>query len=228
PIQAPIKASANEIYLKMSTVFSLGTQEANSLDEACTKKLKELILETIESLIELIHGENHNLMLGDGALIDVNAKGVCGEFLSGFFAYFLQKKSNLFSSSQCKTLGTLENIRFMDSDPKALVLSIPDAIGVLPYLQGSQFEIFIDGRPLETLEASDFSTVFNLPEGPKGIDWFGLHPKTFFKGRELTTDVAKRFSAGSLVEFEGKFYVVPRAQIPSLKWLEYFWTKIHS
>ena len=87
---------------------------------------------------------------------------------------------------------------------------------------------YFDGHPVETLTANDFSTEFGLQsQTDNRINWFELHPKIFFKGREITPTEALAFARHQgIMEFAGKCYLVDAQQIPSLQWLDFFWARM--
>ncbi len=58
------------------------------------------------------------------------------------------------------------------------------------------------------------------------IDWFELHPKYFFRGQEIESSLAHRFSTGEVVHFKGSYYRVDPKEVPSMKSLERFWARI--
>ena len=105
-------------------------------------------------------------------------------------------------------------------------------------LTRSGFEIFYNGLPLDSMNLGDFKPVFDLKEGAPNeadpetppdevaIDWFELHPKFFFKGVELDGGQFEQMSRDGLLTFEGRVYLIPSKNIPSMKRLENFWNKI--
>lgn len=120
-------------------------------------------------------------------------------------------------------------------------LSLLASLQVLRPLTENGFRLCLDGRPLEELAEGDFSVEFALNEaahdndgangttvenGTKTIDWFELNPKFFLKGKELDTKGGINISAGGIIEYQGKLYLVPRKQIPSLSRLESFWLRL--
>ncbi|HVK59908.1 MAG TPA: DEAD/DEAH box helicase, partial [Bdellovibrionales bacterium] len=99
------------------------------------------------------------------------------------------------------------------------------------------FGLSIDGKPIESFEASDFRPEFTLreeentdviPLGNQKINWFELHPKFFFKGAEITTEQATRLSKDGMLEFQGRLYRVNSKDLPSLKRLNQFWASIQA
>lgn len=107
------------------------------------------------------------------------------------------------------------------------------SLSVLRPLTEKGFRLYLDGRALEELAEGDFSVEFKLSEaagdstnGQKAIDWFELNPKFFLKGKELDMGTGLSISNGGVVEYQGKLYLVPRKQIPSLNRLESFWLRL--
>lgn len=100
-------------------------------------------------------------------------------------------------------------------------------------LTESGWQLFINGKPLETLDTNDFNWKFNLSEenpdpavANQKMDWFSLHPKFFLKGKELDIDAAIEFTQGGWLEYDGKVYVLKSKEMPSVKALEKFWARI--
>lgn len=91
---------------------------------------------------------------------------------------------------------------------------------------GEGVSVHIDNRPLEKISAADFKTEMALGEKDGSINWFDLHPRTFFKGKEISMEDAVKFARGSLVEHEGKYFVVAKGSIPTIKWLDFFWSQV--
>jgi SNF2 family DNA or RNA helicase len=69
--------------------------------------------------------------------------------------------------------------------------------------------------------------VQSLALGNRKIDWFELHPKFFFKGKELAVEDALRLSREGVIEFEGRYYLLEQKELPSLKRLTRFWESLH-
>jgi SNF2 family DNA or RNA helicase len=96
-----------------------------------------------------------------------------------------------------------------------------------------RWQLYINGKPLETLDTADFNWKFNLSEESANpnmtnqkMDWFSLHPKFFLKGKELDVDAAIEFTQGGWLEYDGKVYVLKSKEMPSVKALEKFWARI--
>ncbi|MDC0980124.1 DEAD/DEAH box helicase [Bdellovibrionales bacterium] len=86
----------------------------------------------------------------------------------------------------------------------------------------------IDGANIETILDRDLVTQFHLEENSGSEKWFDLNPKVFFKGEEVSRDTANRFLKDPVVFYDGRYYFIPENQVPALKWLDYFWERLHS
>lgn len=101
------------------------------------------------------------------------------------------------------------------------------------------FALVIDGRAVELVKEGEFRPEFtlkeeisgarleSLPLGNRKIDWFELHPRFFFRGKELTPDEAIRLSREGIIEFEGRFFLLEPKELPNLKRLTRFWESLH-
>lgn len=101
------------------------------------------------------------------------------------------------------------------------------------------FHITMDGKTIELVKEGEFRPEFTLKEGvsdtkleslPLGnrkIDWFELHPRFFFRGKELSPDEAIRLSREGIIEHEGRFFLLEPKELPSLKRLTRFWESLH-
>ncbi|MGE5086104.1 MAG: DEAD/DEAH box helicase [Bacillota bacterium] len=90
------------------------------------------------------------------------------------------------------------------------------------------FKIYFKGQPLQELEEGDFDVDFLLTSdaAEKYFNWFELNPRFFLKGQEIDPQAMANFGGSGVIEYEGKLYLVPRKQMPSLRRLENFWLKL--
>lgn len=98
----------------------------------------------------------------------------------------------------------------------------------LQFLIPFGFQVFYKNQPLTELKEDEFHVDFVLlSEGdPKNYNWFELNPKFFLMGQEVDSSHLLGLGGGGVIEFEGKLYMVPKKQMPSLKRLENFWHKL--
>jgi superfamily II DNA or RNA helicase len=105
------------------------------------------------------------------------------------------------------------------------VPSFQETMNVLAPLNEKGFQFYLDGSPLQGLADGDFSIEFTLNN--TGVtDWFELNPKFFLKGKELAAGAEVQLGTGGVIEYQGRLYLVPRKQIPSLSHLEGFWQRL--
>ncbi|MNK15814.1 ATP-dependent helicase HepA [compost metagenome] len=90
------------------------------------------------------------------------------------------------------------------------------------------FKIYFRNQPLEELNDDDFKVDFNLQSDAINRDfkWFELNPRFFLMGQEIDPQAMGNFGSGGVIEHEGKMYLVPKKQMPSLRRLENFWLKL--
>ncbi len=100
-------------------------------------------------------------------------------------------------------------------------------LGLMQPLMDYGVNLYVRGHKLEELGSGefkvDFQIVSKLDEGM--LNWFELNPRFFLQGQEIDAQQLKSFGGG-VVEYDGKFYLVPRKEIPSLRRLEFFWKKL--
>ncbi|CAN5717430.1 hypothetical protein BH10BDE1_BH10BDE1_03910 [soil metagenome] len=101
------------------------------------------------------------------------------------------------------------------------------------------FDLTIDGKSVELVKEGEFRPEFtlkeefsdsrleSLPLGNRKIDWFELHPRFFFRGKELSPDEAIRLSREGIIEHEGRFFLLEPKELPNLKRLTRFWESLH-
>lgn len=90
------------------------------------------------------------------------------------------------------------------------------------------FKIFFKGQPLQELTDDEFQIDFVLQTDAqeKFFNWFELNPRFFLRGEEIDPDNMGSFGGNGVIEYNGKLYLVPRKQMPSLRRLENFWQKL--
>lgn len=90
------------------------------------------------------------------------------------------------------------------------------------------FNIYYRGQPLQELNEDEFQVDFVLQTDAeqKFFNWFELNPRFFLRGQEIDPDSMASLGGGGVIEYEGRLYLVPRKQMPSLKRLEKFWLKL--
>jgi ERCC4-related helicase len=95
---------------------------------------------------------------------------------------------------------------------------------LIPY----SFKIYYKDQVLQELEEDEFRVDFLLQsEGEqKNFNWFELNPKFFLRGEEVDPDRFLSLGGGGVIEYEGKLFLVPQKQMPSLRRLEFFWQKL--
>ncbi|HWU43786.1 MAG TPA: DEAD/DEAH box helicase, partial [Bdellovibrio sp.] len=105
---------------------------------------------------------------------------------------------------------------------------ISEAIDSVQGLLPAGFDIYYQGQPLQELAEDEFHVDFILQTDAeqKYFNWFELNPHFFLKGEEIDPDNMKSFGSGGVIEYQGRMYLIPRKQMPSLRRLEHFWLKL--
>ena len=113
-----------------------------------------------------------------------------------------------------------------------LVFHLPSPLESLMGLGEQGFPIVYHGRLLNEMQDQDLQAVFRLEEHPesalRAIDWFELHPKVFFHGREISLAEMQGFLNRGIVEHQGRYYFIPRSRLPSFRRLVGFWERLRS
>jgi superfamily II DNA or RNA helicase len=198
----------------------------DSMESVYSKRSISDIKMLITGWLNEILAPSRTLTIVDGVLIEV-------EFTKPFYLFVYNLCQSLVEISGVDTYTKKQSRSMPLKDYNeaniwgpTLCFPIDRATDRVGHFIAENTAVFIDNSPLERVSASDFKTEMVLKEAGGVINWFDLHPRTFFKGQEISTEDSFKFSRGSLVEHEGKFYIVPKASIPSLKWLDFFWTKV--
>lgn len=105
-----------------------------------------------------------------------------------------------------------------------------------------QFEVLVNNKKLEQLDEDSFRVEFNIETkssaenkpadfvdfGPstRQINWFELNPTFFLKGESIDSDQILSLGSGGVIEYRGQLFLVPQKQLPSLKKLENFWSRL--
>lgn len=109
------------------------------------------------------------------------------------------------------------------------------AMLILQPLVERGIEISFNGTAIEHLQANDLDIQltlnkadgkFKVGQDARSLDWFSLHPQVFLKGKEITQMADLRQLRGGVIEYEGRLFLIPMGQIPTIKRLESFWTKL--
>ncbi|MEZ0391167.1 MAG: DEAD/DEAH box helicase, partial [Pseudobdellovibrionaceae bacterium] len=105
---------------------------------------------------------------------------------------------------------------------------LQEALESLQLLMPFQFQIYYKGQKLQELKEDEFHIDFILESDSDNrfFNWFELNPKFFLQGREIDPQSLMGMGGRGVIEFEGKIYLVPQKQIPSLRRLENFWLKL--
>jgi len=200
--------------LNFFDVFVGKVLEAVKTPESFYSEQGEVILEgVVEREFRLIHELLKKLALSSG-----------GEAFKKSRTSFLSK---IWDGDPEKDIY-LKKMPFYMPKLKKDVAEIPATLETLQLLIPFNFQIFFKGQPLEELSDDDFKVDFFLQsEASQGdFNWFELNPRFFLKGQEVNPEEMSHFGSGGVIEFEGRIYLVPKKQVPSLRRLEKFWQKL--
>lgn len=106
---------------------------------------------------------------------------------------------------------------------------IESKTAIIPYLKGD-FEVLIDGLPIQQLTQDELSFQMSLGEETKNAldstDWFDLHPEVFLRGQKIPFDQIQFDTHQSYIQYQGQIFKIDPLSLPSVKILERFWSKI--
>lgn len=124
---------------------------------------------------------------------------------------------------------TLSDGQFLMPGPTKGTVQLTSAIGLLQPLIPFGAKIYLNEQSLVELSEDDFKVDFEVKTRAEmgDINWFDLNPRFFLQGIEVNPQSFKNFGqGGGVIQFEGKYYLIPQKQIPSLKRLESFWLNL--
>jgi len=107
-------------------------------------------------------------------------------------------------------------------------VQVHQTLEILHPLIAKDFKILYKGQSLLELDEDQFAVDFSIrTDSPSNsFNWFELNPRFFLLGQEIDPNNMKSFGSGGIIEYDGKMYLVPRKQMPSLRRLENFWLKL--
>ncbi|MGZ3745134.1 MAG: DEAD/DEAH box helicase, partial [Pseudobdellovibrionaceae bacterium] len=92
------------------------------------------------------------------------------------------------------------------------------------------FKIYFKGQSIQELKEDEFHVDFMLQSMGEGgaelFNWFELNPKFFLHGEEVDPAQLLSLGSGGVLEYQGKLFLIPSKQVPSLRRLEHFWLKL--
>ncbi|WP_413287670.1 DEAD/DEAH box helicase [Bdellovibrio sp. HCB337] len=117
---------------------------------------------------------------------------------------------------------------FFPSGDTQSTSSVQSTIEALQPLIPKGFKVYFKDQALQELEEDEFHVDFLLQSesDDRSYNWFELNPKFFLRGEEVDPDRFLSLGRGGVIEYEGKLFLVPQKQMPSLRRLEFFWQKL--
>jgi Superfamily II DNA/RNA helicases, SNF2 family len=106
--------------------------------------------------------------------------------------------------------------------------SVIQALVVLQPMKSEGVRFYLNGQALIELTPDEFKVDFQIVSNldDKMLNWFELNPRFFLQGMEVHGDAIKNMGGEGVLEYNGRFYLVPKEQIPSLRRLENFWNRL--
>jgi hypothetical protein len=133
-------------------------------------------------------------------------------------------------SSLLPRVSNNENEFFFPTGNAQKPTNLQESLESLQTLVPHGFKLYYKDQPLQELGEDEFHVDFILETDreQKMFNWFELNPKFFLRGEEVNPDQILNLGGGGVVEYSGKFYIVPQKQMPSLKRLERFWQRLQN
>ncbi len=222
---------------------------APSLDRLCSKTVVELIRKTVLEWISEFELNQESIFIASGEIqlvggvravfqffqvlltrIAIQSRGHC--FLKLRAGVFPQFVENLKATSLSELWVGVGPDGAQLYNPTDQWLTSQQTLHAILPLRNFGIQLYYDGMPLNEMDIRDFAPEFNLVENTEEavpgqpIDWFELHPKFFFKGVEIGGKNLERLSQEGVLEFQGKIYLIQNKNLPSVRRLEAFWSKI--
>ncbi len=228
---------------------------APPLDRLCSRNVIDLIKRTLANWTALLDQDQESVFTAQGEICLQGGTRIIFQLFEGLLSSlamrsrgqcFLKLRTGAFPSFTGQE--PFRDLQLYAIDPETAPvhpgtdaqvyspigpwLNAQQTLQALLPLRPSGIQITYDGLPLNEMDIQDFKPEFNLveksddPSQSGEIDWFELHPKFFFKGQEIGTDSLERLSREGVIEFQGKIYLIQNKNLPNVKRLEAFWSKI--
>ncbi|HLE10813.1 MAG: hypothetical protein A2504_11710 [Bdellovibrionales bacterium RIFOXYD12_FULL_39_22] len=218
---------------KTFTPFSETTPASDiKLSNYCSKRVVDAYRNLLDSVYEdfspMTIDEKIDHIFTEEKIVFVKLRQGVFTALSQILKSILMIHSaNIFLKQKIKSLC----FNMVENGDSKIFLSLSEIFDSTLNLADPAIKIFIDKQPLEMLLADDLSCSLEMANGNGGdgrIDWFELNPKIFFRGVEMNMSEREAFLSGNarLLPYQGKVYLIRQKDVPSLKWLNYFWKNL--
>jgi hypothetical protein len=125
-------------------------------------------------------------------------------------------------------LGNYLTRKNESTQPFLLFESCELSRGVFALMGRNLYDVYISGKKIQSLSEDFFSSSIYIGDNDGKINWFDLHPKIFFSGKEISYEQLQQMKEKEVVFFEGIPYYVNFNKMPKLKFLDRFWEKLNS
>lgn len=213
----------------------------SQLSDFCSKKVTSKITSWLsEMLKDKIYGE-YRVLMPSGQIVQFDWRFyldqilllLCQAFLKGFGTKaFLcaKKKDHLFAVNYRSEMRIVTGEDFVGNteQPEASAqLYLPRLRNHIMESLPEAAQLFFDGKALEDIDEKDLQVSMQLQEH-QDLDWFDMDPKVFFKGEPISKTEVDKFLGKPIVFYKGCYYRIKKREVPSLKWLDYFWSRLQS
>lgn len=235
------KALAPKIHTLIVTGDGVSLDKTIPLEDLCSKSVLSLFEEYLAKVARML-GERDALYTPQGEYLFAGSVERQFRVVYEILKYMaLSTQGSCFKRARTGLLtkiwdGNLEQDAmleeghfFMPSWGKEDV-GATQSLGLLQPLMDHGICLYVRGQRLQELANNDFVVDFQivskLDEGM--LNWFELNPRFFLEGKEVDSSQLKSLGGGGVVEYGGRYYLVPRREIPSMRRLEDFWLKLQA
>lgn len=209
----------------------------DKLEELCSQSTLVLFEKFIEDVLQLLPTAE-SFYSEDGEIVVTGIFEREGRILYSLIkALALNTGGEVFKRSRTSFLSRISDVEVLNHSQDLFYFSTGErqqrsllhiSLEYLQELVPFGCRLYFDGQALQELEEDEFRVEFAIrgDTDQKNFNWFELDPKFFLLGEEVNPDHLLSLGSGGVIEYQGKLYLVPKKQIPSLRRLENFWQKL--
>ncbi|OFZ28936.1 MAG: hypothetical protein A2622_12620 [Bdellovibrionales bacterium RIFCSPHIGHO2_01_FULL_40_29] len=205
----------------------------SSLPELCSAPVLKCFEDYIATIFKSIQSSESFYSENGEIILDGVVERECRVIFELLKQIALVTGGEVFKRARSPLLGRVsnsENEFFFPTGNAQKPTNLHESLECLQTLVPYGFKLFYKDQPLQELNEDEFHVDFVLEtdRDQKMFNWFELNPKFFLRGEEVNPDQILNLGGGGVIEYAGKFYLVPQKQMPSLKRLERFWQRLQN
>ena len=223
----------NRIHQLLTSGPSQTFLHESSLTELCSVAVLKCFEDYIANVFAFINSSESFYSESGEIILDGVVERECRVIFSLLKQTALVTGGEVFKRSRSSLLSKVSNNEFEFFFPTGNAqkpINLHESLECLQLLVPYGFKLFYKDQPLQELKEDEFSVDFVLEtdRDQKMYNWFELNPKFFLRGEEVNPDQILNLGGGGVIEYSGKFYLVPQKQMPTLKKLESFWQRLQN